>query len=339
MRKKVDPVNYSNDSHGTGSRCSSQKLQLTQAGLCFVLCALIAVLGSLAYFETKQSEIYLFRSQFQSVALSITESISGGVERKLVAAGLVSNMYTNGLDNSTSRSFPNFTLPGFEASMSQVCGLSGFRFLAFSPLVTNVTRAGWEEYARKNVALLQGPPSLTESVNGSLTVADGISNITATGKKKHTGYISESAHPTWYFPLWQVAPIQLQSHVVMYDPHAFGGSRLNTIDKAIEAREGKFTDTIHLIIDGLRIPATILMLPIRSDDEKVIGLISGGFTWAEILQGIVPHDYQVHCVLSTATSKDDSVLTVLITHIILIIHIFDCPTKYGAISLIKTYHD
>jgi CHASE domain len=333
MRKKFDLVNYSNDSHGTGSRCSSQKLQLTQAGLCFVLCALIATLGSLAYFETKQSETYLFRSQFRSVALSISESIRGGVARKSIAAGLVSNMYTNGLDESTSRSFPNFTLPGFEASMSQVCGLSGFKFLAYSPLVTNVTRAGWEEYARKNVALLEGPLSLTESVNGSLTVADGISNITDTGKEKHSGYIPQSTHPTWYFPVWQVAPIRLQSHVVMYDPHAFGGSRLTTIDKAIEARESKFTDTIHLVVDGLKIPATILMLPIRRDDEKVIGLISGGFTWAEILQGIVPHGYRVHCVLSTATSKDDSVLT---THII---HMFDCPINYGAINLITTYND
>lgn len=336
MRKIVDPVSYSHDSHGTGSRCSSQKLQLTQAGLCFVLCALITILGSLAYFETKQSEINLFRSQFRSVALSITESISGGLARKSIAASLVSNMYTDGLDKSTSGSFPNITLPGFEASMNQVCGLSGFKFLTFSPLVTNVTRAGWEEYARKNVALLEGPLSLTESVNGSFTVADGISNVTATGKKKHSGYISDSTHPTWYFPLWQVAPIQVQSHVVMYDPHAFRGSRLTTIDKAIEAREGKFTDTIHLIVDGLKIPATILMLPMRSDDEKVIGLISGGFTWGEILEGIVPHDYQVHCVLSTATSKDDSVLT---THIIHIINIFDCPTNYGAIDVITTYHD
>ena len=319
MRKKVDPVNYNLDRHGIGSCCSSQKLQLTQAGLCFVLCALIATLGSLAYFETKQSEIYLFRSQFRSVALSISESISGGLARKSIAAHLVSSMYTNGPNKSASGSFPNFTLPGYETTVNQVCDLSGFRFIAYSPLVTNVTRAGFEEYARKNAAFLEGPSYLTKSVNGSLTVADGLSNITSTGKKKHSGYIKESTHPTWYFPIWQAAPILSQYPIVMYDPHAFKGSRLTTIDKAIKAKEAQFTDTIHLIIDGEQIPATMLIHPISGNDGNILGMISGGFTWSEILSGILPYASQVHCVLSTATSKNDTAL------LILIILIFDCP--------------
>ena len=302
MKKRFGPANFI---PATGTRCSSQGLQLTQAGLCFVLCALIAVLGSLAYFETKKAEILLFRSQFKSASLTITESITGGLLRKSMAASLVSDVFRHGHEKSTSQNFPNYTLPGYETQMNKLCDLSGFRFLAYSPLVTDVTRAGWEEYARKNVGLLKGPPALTTSTNGSFTVADGMMNITTAGKVKHSGYISQSKYPKWFFPVWQVAPILENHHVVMYDPHAFSGSRLMTIDKALEAGAGRFTDIVHLVVDGQGSPATIHVLPIKSDavGNPIVGLISGGFTWADMLQGILPHNYEVICVLKTTTSK------------------------------------
>ena len=306
MLKRSGPANFI---PVTGSRCSFQGLQLTQAGLCFVLCALIAVLGSLAYFETKEAEIFLFRSQFKSASLTLTESITGGLLRKSMAASLVSDMFSHGHDKSTSQNFPNFTLPGFESSMNQVCDLSGFRFLAYSPLVTDVTRAGWEEYARKNVGLLEGPPSLTTSTNGSFTVADGMVNITTRGKAKHSGYISQSKYPTWFFPVWQVAPVLENHHAVMYDPHAFSGSRLLTIDKALDAGAGRFTDIVHLVLDGHKSPATIHVLPVkgRTVGNPIVGLITGGFTWVDILQGILPHNYEVICVLKTKTSEYDEI--------------------------------
>ena len=298
MKKRFAPANFI---PVTGSCCSSQGLQLTQAGLCFVLCALIAVLGSLAFFETKEAEIYLFRSQFKSASLTLTESITGGLLRKSMAASLVSDIFSHGHEKSSSPNFPNFTLPGYETSVSQLCDLSGFRFLAYSPLVTDVTRAGWEEYARKNVGLLEGPPALAKSVN------DGMMNFTAAGKVRHSGYISQSKYPKWFFPVWQVAPILEHHHVVMYDPHAFSGSRLLTIDKALEEGAGRFTDIVNLVINGRGSPATIHVLPIKSEavGNPIVGLISGGFTWVDILQGILPHDYDVICVLKTSTSKYD----------------------------------
>ena len=321
MQKRFGPANFI---PVTGSRCSSQGIQLTQAGLCFVLCALIAVLGSLAYFETKAAEMFLFRSQFKSASLTMTESITGGLLRKSLAISLVSDIFSHSHDKSTSQNFPNFTLPGYESSMNQVCGLAGLKFIAFSPLVTDVTRAGWEEYARKNVGLLEGPPSLTTSTNGSFTVADGIVNITTKGKVKHSGYISQSKYPKWYFPVWQVAPVLENHQVVMYDPHALSGSRLSTIDKAIEAGTGRFTDIVHLVVDGRPGPATLHVLPIKSRalGNPIIGLIFGGFTWVEILQGILPHNYEVVCVLKTTTSKYDMIcfLTLCVYFCVLLLY-------------------
>jgi CHASE domain len=280
------------------SELPSGKIQLIQGIVCFLLCSLIAGLGSLTFFELKKDEMRNFKSQLGSVSLSVTENATGGLKRKILAASLISKMYATAMQDGYGGTSPNFTLPGFESEMTVLMELSGSKTIVFYPLVTNETRHGWEAYADANVDIV--------TLNGGRTVADGIYTQSSTGIVSSPSHAFGSNHPTWLFPVWQIAPSTLTSSIIMYDPYGVIGSRRSCIDRVIQTSKFAFTDIVQLLADEEVItPSTILYSPIMGPGAKnpIVGLASIAFSWGEVLNGILPGNYEVDCVVTTKTSK------------------------------------
>ena len=285
---------------------SSDGIKLIQAGVCFLLCALIASLGSWFYLKLNNAEVSIFESQFYSATNSITNTVTQGIARKIKAASTVNNIFANAIDSGCGGVLPNFTLPGFETIMNDISDLAGLRLISFSPLVEPSTRKQWEQYAKENVGKLHGPAYLNVSTAGSWVVADGIFNITSRGNVRSTGYIHGSLYPTYLFPVWQTAPMKDNARAVMLDPHGLVGVRIKTIDKMIATKQTIFSDIITLYVDAGHLrPSTITYGPILSlkAGNPVVGLFCGAFSWDDVLKGILPEKFEIDCVITTKTSK------------------------------------
>lgn len=273
--------------------------------LAFFLAALIAALGSLTFLILRNSELTTFKVQYDSVGNSVTSTLSKGLERKLEAATFVTKLISIADQNNFGGKLPNFTLPGFEELMISVNGLSGFRFTSMAPLIDQDTRKSWEQYATENVDLLNGPPSLNVSTNGSRIVADGIFTIVNGKKVTAPSVLLSREFPTFSFPVWLIAPIALSAGSVMYDPYSDTlDSRIETINHVIRNEVPALSDIVQLVLDdgGILNPSTIMYAPINgiSEGSPLVALFNGGFSWIEIFEGLVPNG-RLFCVLSTAT--------------------------------------
>lgn len=282
-------------------------LTTIKAIVAFMLCATIAALGPLTYLMLQSAEIDNFLSTFQAISQHMEDNVTGTFQRKITTSKLIVSLLAQGIATSGS-AYPNFTLSNFEQNMRPLATIADFRYVAFHPLVDQSERLKWEAYARHNNYLLKGPPGFNVSVNGSWVVGDGMYNVTSSGVRSYAGpIIGDSPFPTSHFPVWQIAPISenvglinLDSHSVLYQ------RRKAAIDDALTQRKPVMTDFVYLLQDGFdeRRPSTITFNPIINDALDNIGLISTGFTWDELLSGILQPGYGlIYCVVTRKSSK------------------------------------
>ena len=281
----------------------------------FLLCSMIVSFGPMTYLLLHNAEFNRYTTTFRSISHLISNSISGSIQRKIEAGNFVDSMFASAIDSDKKQTLPNFTMLNFEKTINKLVKVANCRYITFAPLVDNTTRNGWEAYAAKNVHLLNGPPSLSRSINGSWVVADGIYNLSSElVRSRDTGYMGESSqYPRWMFPIWQVAPIAYNSDLIMADSHAIKFEhRQDSIDKALTSRNAVFTGFVQLIPDLRRYgpsysrPSTIIFYPIISiaDGHPVVGMFSGAFSWDIMLSGILHPTYkQVRCVMTSYESK------------------------------------
>ena len=280
----------------------------------FLLCSMIVSFGPMTYLLLHNAEFNRYTTTFRSISHLISNSISGSIQRKIEAGNFVDSMFASAIDSDKKQTLPNFTMLNFEKTINKLVKVANCRYITFAPLVDNTTRNGWEAYAAKNVHLLNGPPSLTRSINGSWVVANGIYNLSSEFvRSRDTGYMGENnPYPRWMFPIWQVAPIAYNSDLIMADNHAIKFEhRQDSIDKALTTRGAVFTGFVQLIPDLRRYgpysrPSTIVFRPIISiaDGNPIVGMFSGGFSWDIMLSGILHPNYkQVRCVVTSYESK------------------------------------
>ena len=284
------------------------KIRVLRITAIISLGSLLATVGPIIYILLHGIEIKYFEDSLVSISRQLYYNLNNSIERKILTCNAVGSILGRAMGDNNNN--PNFTFANFESIMTRAAALSDLRSLAFSPLVNDVTRAGWEAYATENVNKLHGPPSLNNSINGSWVISDGIYNLTSSGKKvRSTGYISGSRFPNLLFPVWQVAPIVPNADIVMLDSHGVTyGDRLKDIDNMLIFKKSVFSNVVQLIPDGFLTerPSTIIFSPIQnpSTGDAVLGLISGGFTWDSILSGIIqPHFKQVHLIIKSGNRK------------------------------------
>ena len=302
------------DSTGEKKLDTDRHLKVIKIAIFFLLCSMIASLGPLTYLLLHYAEIRRFTSTFRSISRLMSSSISGSIQRKIAAGNFVCNMFAGAIASDKRQALPNFTLANFENTINALVDVANCRYITFAPLVDNTTRNGWEAYAAKNVHLLNGPPSLNTSINGSWVVANGIYNLSSESVQSHdSGYMGESSpYPRWMFPIWQVAPIAYNSDLIMADSHAIVfGQRHESVDKALITRKAAFTGFVDLIPDSMidgtySRPSSIIFSPIISsaDGNPIVGMFSAGFTWDVMLSGILNSNYkEVRCVIKSYESK------------------------------------
>lgn len=285
---------------------TDRHLNVIKIAVFFLLCSMIAALGPTTYLLLHDAEINAFLGAFKSVSLLMSNSVYGSIQRKITMGNLVNAMFIGAFETSKDQILPNFTFVNFEDSMVALGTVADLRYIAFAPLVNSTTRDGWEAYAKKNVYKLNGPPSLNTSINGSWTVADGIYNLSSSGKRsrdrRYPWY--QSSHPHWMFPVWQVAPIAQNADLVMLDSYAVTfENRHRSVEQVLKYMRPVFTNFVQFVQDSntQKRPSTILFSPILSttDGDNIVGLSSGGFSWDAMLSGILNVDYkQVNCVIT-----------------------------------------
>ena len=284
------------------------KILMLRYSLAFILCGLAGGLGASSFLLLRDRETATFHSVFSSATTQTSSSLSDSLTKICIAANLMNEVYGITLNTTGDEMLPDFTLPGFQRIVSNLNKLSNARATSFSPLVTNDTRAKWEVYAQNNVNLLDGPPSLVVSTNGSRVVADGIyatRNGIAIDAPNH---YPDSKYPNLLFPIWQIAPQINNSAAVMYDPHSDQGTRMTAIDQVVSTLQGAATDIVQLVFDVEKYrPSTVLYFPIvdiTDPGEGIMGLLGIAFTWDEIFRNILPtYLNRIDCVVKTQTSS------------------------------------
>ena len=296
------------------------KIMMLRYSLVFILVGLATGLGAGSFVLLRYRELSTFEAEYQSASIQAASSITGHIQKTYIAATLINDIYATELSLS-GESLPYYTQPSFDKIVNGINLLTKSRITSFSPLISSSNRIQWEKYARDNVGLLQGPPSLEISTNGSWIVADGIFITNAQGKPVPSpSYSSGSLYPDLMFPIWQVAPLLSNAAAVMFDPHAKINTRMKAIDQAISTMHGASTDIVQLVVDNLKFrPSTILYYPITDpgNSTKPVGLLGIAFTWDEIFTNILPsYLNRIDCVVSTAKSTftlaiDNGAVTIL----------------------------
>ena len=284
------------------------KILMLRYSLAFILCGLAAGLGASSFLLLRYRELSTFHGEFTSATIQTTRSLSDSIMKICIAANLMNDIYANALNTTGEAMLPNYTLPGYQSIVGNLNKLCNARATSFSPLLTNDTRQSWEVYAKDNVGLLHGPPSLQVSTNGSRVVADGIYAYRNGRATNAPDYYTDSKYPTLLFPIWQLAPETNNSAAVMYDPHSDGGTRMEAIDQVVATLQGASTDIVQLVFDkGAYRPSTILYFPVTdiNDSEKgMMGLFGIAFTWDEILRNVLPsYINRIDCVIRTKTTS------------------------------------
>lgn len=284
---------------------TNRLISVLQFGLFLVFVVMTALFGSEAFFELRATEFIAFHSAFDLASYLITIGVTEKIQKKMDAGILTAQILNRDLDHGGSSFKPNITLHDFEGIMSVLSKSSGVRYIAFSPLVTDLTRHSWENYAATNVNVLNGPSSLSKSINGSWTVADGISTISSSNNKVHQPFDASS---TLLFPVWQVAPLIPNIDLVMSNSYENGNptsTYTETMNRALNGETAAFTDFLFLIPDGnlTTRPSTIIFKSITSENATV-GLLSAGFSWDDMLIGIWPvEELEIVCVIKSNSSK------------------------------------
>ena len=305
--KEAGAGTHSQESILNQSKKVAVKILMLRYCLVFILVGLASGLGAGSFILLRYRELSTFRGEFISATTQTRRSLAEHLQKSLVAATLINNIYQTDILNNAGVALPFYTLPAFDKIVDGINQLSKSRITTFSPLITNSTRQKWEEYAEDNVDLLNGPPSLKVSKNGSWIVADGIYTTNSLGKPiSSPNYSVGSLYPNLMFPVWQVAPLAANSIAVMFDPHAKEGTRRTAIDKAIATMQGTCTDIVQFLVDKTFFrPSTILYFPMgtTSSSDDMIGLLAIAFTWDEILTNILPSYLKnIDVVISTSSS-------------------------------------
>jgi hypothetical protein len=190
---------------------------------------------------------------------------------------LLNQIYIGGVtNNELNGSNPNITLSNYEKTVLQLTPIIISGSISFSPLVTTITKTGFESYTQQNVYKLNGPASLPSQVN------QGILN--ATSGLPIGDYIYGSSYPNWHFPIWQVAPINSTYIRIMKDLHTeTKGSVMQTIDKAISTQTMSISNIFSPTLDspyiGYTTPYSTNIAPMTNDNNDIFGISSGIVNW------------------------------------------------------------
>ncbi|KAL7581160.1 hypothetical protein ACA910_005950 [Epithemia clementina (nom. ined.)] len=177
----------------------------------FVLLASAAVVGYLTFWFMDKEEYDDFQTKFLFDAkdvLDITKANAFSLRSTILATSLTFTSYAN----FQQATFPNFSLPDFEAFAGMARNSTEALSLAYAPLVKDEDREGFESYAAANADWIEmsfdymNQPLPSEPVTISNTIY----------RKTSRNNIPQEP-PGPYSPLWQLSPPPSDYSVILFN--------------------------------------------------------------------------------------------------------------------------
>lgn len=266
-----------------------------------------STVGYFTYSRLSGSEQINFQATFDAAVHDIEIKVQDNFTKKKVASALANSIFTAAIQNGYAGTLPNATLPGFDDIMGNVGMLAGLSAISFSPLVTNITRHQWEQYANINVDLLDRSAPHNLPTGGSWSVSKGIADCSVYPPFYNSGNVAGSPHSNWLFPFWQIASNLLLPYEssLMFDPRSSPVlSTKDAIDHVILSKSCVLTDIVtgyRAAGDTVPQPSSIIYSPIigLGDGKPMVGLITSQFFWKDVFQPSMLGN--VFCVVTTPT--------------------------------------
>ena len=243
------------------------------------------------YIYSRNAEMQVFEIQYQDSVVKVSEAIALDISNKLNTAMSFSAMYTSryGPENS----WPNVTMPNFQQQAKGQLKIADGIALSYNPIITNETRKEWEAYAANSAHLLGEKNLLENSCKKCRIVKDGIFRKVNKFVVNDTGVSAESRYPYHMVPVWQIYPTKQNWKAVMFNLHS-EINRQRALDDMLEHEVPTITGLLKLVQHTKMDPSSILFYPVFNHFQesgffkKVEGSISIVFTWADILQSVLP---------------------------------------------------
>lgn len=180
--------------------------------------------------------------------------------------------------------------------------MSVARAISFNPKIDPSNAPQWEIYAGSKINI-PSPENYYDNVNlvnSAIKIFKRVSGIPV-ATDQNLACSSDPNHNV-YFPVWQIAPINLNKKAIMFDLH----SELNrciALNDVIDNKKSAMTNIIQLVQDGdITRPSGIFFEPVTDSNNDLIGTVSIVFSWDSMFQNMIPSDINsLYLVLSTST--------------------------------------
>jgi len=171
-----------------------------------------ACVGYSAWFVLSEDETKDFETQFQSDANQVLESSASRGQALREALTTMTSLVASFARYQGTTTFPNFTMPDFEAFGQQTMHTTGIQLLAYSPLVNPNNRIGWEAYAVEHVAAWW-----TESHSLAGTTPAFPSNAVIVPYIYQQPGLLPDTGPGPFLPVWQLSPPPVDPSIINFN--------------------------------------------------------------------------------------------------------------------------
>jgi signal transduction histidine kinase/CheY-like chemotaxis protein len=217
----------------------------------------------------------LFEQQALNIDLDLLKqqffnNFLNNINNKIDALDLLNVKFYTNINSYKLDTLLNVTLLSYEEFVTPLLKLTNTRSISFAPLVTNITRKGWEKYIITH-------PYNDDLFTKNWSLYKGIYNYSNNIASVHNNFIYGSKYPTYFFPIWQTSPYILTKNFIMLDIHTSFATKV--IDTMILTKQSVISDIITLTIDYSIIkPISIIYYPIIINDN-IAGLFAMSFYW------------------------------------------------------------
>jgi class 3 adenylate cyclase len=303
-----------------------------------VLATTAALVTTCIYKAVRNSQQDSFESTFESDSLKVLDTFHQSIERIMDSSDALSTAYTNHA-LTTGSNFPNVTLPNYQLHASIARVMSEAIVFNFQPIVTDITRQGWEAYVMENkiqyidasiteLALVQYQDNyFNQSDRRTLQKLQDLSD-SIIGYVPNGTIVASPKNSGPYLPVWQSSPatpfpimnFNILTHPasLLYINTMFNGEAVMLGAENLNGQDGGTGDYVRYILSisqfrdsvetYLGEPTSPFSYPVFDSfdlaNRTVVGLITSIFYWKLYLEDILPENRKgIVCVLSNSFNQ------------------------------------
>mmetsp|Transcript_20229 Transcript_20229/g.43726 ORF Transcript_20229/g.43726 Transcript_20229/m.43726 type:complete len:1181 (+) Transcript_20229:158-3700(+) len=268
-----------------------------------VLLASAGVVGYLTHWFMSSEETENFETQYKFDAEDVL-GISKTHAARLVNTMMSTSILVTSFSNFGGDSFPNLTIPDWEAFASQALFVTGGLSMAYSPTVTEDNRVGFETYAVENRGWIAESFEFRGEDYEPVTISEYIY------RKTSRNNIPE-APPGPYSPLWMLSPPPKDYSVILFNlfnqPTYKRLARFCSFTKETAISEVINTETLlgSSAPQG-EDPQSIMMTPIfkHLENQTIVGYLTMVIPWVIFFDDILSDkDSVLDCVLRSSCGE------------------------------------